>query len=119
MYRVLVVVGIILIIFAGCSRCSKEDANKVESQQSMAQENRVESDGSTAFSNLVDAGESTQIMHPNIRFVQTPDGKMVPEAAFKLKLPKMLNSQFLKNIAKEQGNQSKEVNNDSSNMENK
>ncbi|MCX7958940.1 MAG: hypothetical protein N3B13_07825 [Deltaproteobacteria bacterium] len=52
--------------------------------------------------NTSDAAENPSMMHPNIRFVQTPDGKMVPEAAFKLKLPKMLNSQFLKNAVKEQ-----------------
>ncbi len=115
MYRLFVVLLVTFILFTGCSRCSKEEAGQENINQNPAsQTNAVQVQSDTGISgNTADTDTGTQMMHPNVRFVQTPDGKMVPEAAFKLKLPKMLNSQFLKNVAKEQNGEEKNGNKDS------
>ncbi len=99
---------IIAIFFASlnCSKCSKDEASKAGSQNPSTEkvsESPVVSDAEMSAV-FTDAGTGSNIIYPNIKFVETPDGKLVPEAAFRLKLPKMLNSTFLKNIVNDQGN---------------
>lgn len=105
MQRLLILAIFIILFSAGCSKCSKgEDINKENSQ--IATESDVVSANQEAQkeANIVDAGDDSGIMYPNVRFVQTPDGKVVPEPVLKLKLPKLLNPQVLKNAEKQQEN---------------
>jgi len=104
MQRLLISIIIFLIVFSACSKCSKEEAESQQNKEAVqVEKSEGQNDKNTSITQVsVDAGESLVTPHPNVRFVQTPDGKMVPEAAFRLKIPKMLNPEFLKGVANQQ-----------------
>ncbi|MGC8928099.1 MAG: hypothetical protein ACP5QK_09260 [Myxococcota bacterium] len=98
MYRVLIVIIIFNLFPFGCSRCSNEAIKSEDWAAEVALNNDISvQEVSDVVQNITDVQEGSQVMYPNIRFVQTPDGKVVPEQALKLKLPRMLNPQLLKN----------------------
>ncbi len=101
---------ILILLFAACSRCSNEREMHIADQQVLSDQIGQDQsllDASEIVDSSNDGGVSGSNI-PNIRFVQTPDGRMVPEAAFKLKMPRMLNPQVLKNISKQGGNNKQE-----------
>lgn len=93
-----------LMMFLNCAKCSKDtntDENIQQSSYKSIVNNNQESVNTEPSQNQSDRRGETNIIDPKVRFVQTPDGKVVPEAILKLKLPKLLNPDILKNVAQE------------------
>lgn len=104
MVKSFVTLAMVLMVFLDCSRCSKGDNTGGNNQQSASQSvinNSQESNSTENSPKLSDRQEGTHIIDPKIRFVQTPDGKAVPEPVLRLKIPKLLNPDVLKNVAQQ------------------
>ncbi|MCX7944377.1 MAG: hypothetical protein N2746_07720 [Deltaproteobacteria bacterium] len=98
MLRFVISTVIIIGFFLNCSKCSREEGHSSEGSEVVEQEGivSIEVEDAETSQNKTNDTLDSNIIRPNIRFIQTPDGKVIPEAVFKLKFPKMLNPQILK-----------------------
>jgi hypothetical protein len=106
MRRFVIVVSIIFFMSTyGCTKCSGQKAGEsVDNMSTDVGLQQISDIGEDIY--ISDSTGGAGVMRPNIKFVQTPDGKVVPEAVLRLKLPKSLNPNILKNSA---GDQKKET----------
>lgn len=107
--RILIGMIILFSVFGGCSKCSMDErANLGEGLSGESPQQDGLDAQRVLHSDLGgDRDEEREGVVQKVRFVQTPDGKVVPEPALKLKVPNLLNPGVLKNAIEYQNKEAK------------
>lgn len=105
--RILIGIIILLSILGGCSKCLTDERTSVHNLGEDLSEESPQQDGldeqSLPPSGLRgDREEEREGVVQKVKFVQTPDGRVVPEPVLKLRVPNLLNPEILKNAIKYQ-----------------
>ena len=101
-----IIVVLLLIFMVSCSRCSKAESPEVSKSSYVTDAESLVQTPSDEGLQRVSGGEGSQgadgVRQTSVKFVQTPDGKVVPEPILRLKVPDLLNPRILKNAIKQQ-----------------